>query len=477
MKIWLTLGMDGLIEAVVRIRLAHPTLNSAQTHEHIIADQKWTQIPLSEVRKACSKAIKQGLIQPTQLLPAAAAVLAAPPITSKKASHELFDAAATGDTVLLKKALRQGADPNHFDGSRMEKHTRECNRVMCQRAGAKPTKELLQRRPMPSPCTPLAIAALRSWDACVTLLIKSRAVVDLPADPSGPTALLFASLAGSTRCLQLLIQAAAALHCTSTETPGGFSPLSAACSGGHAGCVNALLMAGADTNERDVAGIMYRRGATPLLNTCDWKQYAFDDDGQLDQTSASRGGYDEREHCARLLIRAGASVNARDQDSEGRGTPLHWAASYGHVGIVKLLLEAGASTNKVCDQGQTPLGRAVGALWNPWDNEHMRDERVEACIELLKPLTATCAHCGSSDGPLSPPLDELFPLDPLTGSRHPIDGLEDLPDPTDFRLLECKCKEVFYCCRDHQKAHWPTHKQQCPVRRQSKGVQGVAGTA
>ena len=38
--------------------------------------------------------------------------------------------------------------------------------------------------------------------------------------------------------------------------------------------------------------------------------------------------------------------------------PLHWAASYGHVDCVKLLIEAGANVSVVSDQGVTPLDLA-----------------------------------------------------------------------------------------------------------------------
>ncbi len=75
-----------------------------------------------------------------------------------------------------------------------------------------------------------------------------------------------------------------------------------------------------------------------------------------------------------LLLGAGASVDARDDKG---WTPLHWAATYGHVDLARILVTAGADPNiKVKDlqailpqrrlrhgyggPGQTPLHLAIG---------------------------------------------------------------------------------------------------------------------
>ena len=54
---------------------------------------------------------------------------------------------------------------------------------------------------------------------------------------------------------------------------------------------------------------------------------------------------------ARLLIGAGADVNALDQ----MGTALHRAARYGHDRIIALLLDAGADPSAVDHEGRTAL--------------------------------------------------------------------------------------------------------------------------
>lgn len=61
---------------------------------------------------------------------------------------------------------------------------------------------------------------------------------------------------------------------------------------------------------------------------------------------------------AKMLIAAGARVNAGDKDKE---TALHLAASGGGAGMVEVLLQAGADVNARDDEGLTPLHSA--AAW------------------------------------------------------------------------------------------------------------------
>jgi hypothetical protein len=72
--------------------------------------------------------------------------------------------------------------------------------------------------------------------------------------------------------------------------------------------------------------------------------------------------------CVRLLIEAGANVNAQ---TCGQGTALHCSAEEGYTEIVALLLKANADPNIKDSKGKTPLDFAV------WNN-HME------VIDLLK---------------------------------------------------------------------------------------------
>ena len=60
--------------------------------------------------------------------------------------------------------------------------------------------------------------------------------------------------------------------------------------------------------------------------------------------------------CMRILLDVGkANVNAKDN---GSNTPLHLAASRGHIEAVTLLIERGAEINPINNNNQTPLDSA-----------------------------------------------------------------------------------------------------------------------
>jgi len=65
-------------------------------------------------------------------------------------------------------------------------------------------------------------------------------------------------------------------------------------------------------------------------------------------TAATRG----RANVAEVLLEAGADVNARDEYGL---TPLHSAAAWGHVELTRMLLGAGADANAGDSRKQTPL--------------------------------------------------------------------------------------------------------------------------
>jgi ankyrin repeat protein len=59
----------------------------------------------------------------------------------------------------------------------------------------------------------------------------------------------------------------------------------------------------------------------------------------------------------KFLISKGADIN------KGPETPLHQAVSWWELDMAKLLLEAGADVNARDEQGNTPLQRAVDEGW------------------------------------------------------------------------------------------------------------------
>jgi len=81
---------------------------------------------------------------------------------------------------------------------------------------------------------------------------------------------------------------------------------------------------------------------------------------------------------AKVLLAAGAKVNATDKDHE---TALHSAAAEGGTGVAKVLLAAGANVNARDEEGLTPLHSA--AAWGH--------------LELTRLLLASGADVNASD--------------------------------------------------------------------------------
>ncbi len=76
---------------------------------------------------------------------------------------------------------------------------------------------------------------------------------------------------------------------------------------------------------------------------------------------------DGRARAAGLLLARGAAIEAKDRVHGS--TPLGFAAYYGHIALVRGLLEAGADTSFVNPYGLTPLQIAEGGV----RGEHIAD--------------------------------------------------------------------------------------------------------
>ena len=155
-------------------------------------------------------------------------------------------------------------------------------------------------------------------DQCVRLLLEGGANVEQPIN-NGCTSLHIAAQGGHHACLQLLIQANAAIGTEASQN-------------GHAECVRLLLDAGAGaTVDRDGDGA----GTTALF-------------------MASQGGF---ERCVELLLGARASAALAGADGS---TPLHAASEKGSLACVRLLLAArGNPRAQMVRKGETPLSFAA----------------------------------------------------------------------------------------------------------------------
>lgn len=170
----------------------------------------------------------------------------------------------------------------------------------------------------------LYYAAWAGQREAVEYLLSKGARMDVLG--AGFTALRFAARGGNCAVVQLLLQRGAAVD--SVLTYDGTTPLFSAVREGQSAATELLLKHGADANARNI-----REGQTVLHG-------------------ATRLGCNK---CVEALLAHGADPNAL---SEGGATPLHYAAASGRKEAARLLLEAGAQINARCN-GMTPLGWAV----------------------------------------------------------------------------------------------------------------------
>ena len=103
------------------------------------------------------------------------------------------------------------------------------------------------------------------------------------------------------------------------------------------------------------------KGRTPLHVVCDWPGY-----------------FPNGPHIARLLIDAGADVNALTDVDHGE-TPLHWTASSDDVDVAAVLIDAGADLEVPHGSIGSPLDNAIGyCCWHVARLLVARGARVDA---------------------------------------------------------------------------------------------------
>ena len=171
----------------------------------------------------------------------------------------------------------------------------------------------------------LADAEKKFDKATVRELLQKHADVNVPA-VDGSTALHWAAYWDDLETARLLVSAGAGVN---TANRYGVTALSLAATNGNASMIGLLLDAKADPN------LALPEGETPLM------------------TAARTGQAD----ALKALLTHGADVRAKE-DGHGQ-TALMWAAAEGNVAAAQMLIEFGADLHAVSKGGFTPLLFAV----------------------------------------------------------------------------------------------------------------------
>lgn len=208
-------------------------------------------------------------------------------------SPPIFAAAGKGNLELVKLLLEHNANPAAFS---------------TQHAG----------------CCGLHIAAEKNYVDVVEVLLDARVDVNIRSEKQKLTPLISAACCGSLEAVKLLIRAGADIDAQSST---GNTALMLAIDRGKIEVAVALIEAGANLE------IKGQKGWTALHN-------------------AASGGDKGYKEVAEALLKAGASVDAL---SETMLTPLHEAAGKSLVDLVKLLVDAGANVNARDKFSNTPL--------------------------------------------------------------------------------------------------------------------------
>jgi len=224
---------------------------------------------------------------------------ARPNIQASDGRTALMAAAYVRSTAVAKLLLEAGADANLFD-----------------RDGV----------------TALFLSARSGNSDLTNLLLEEKSIVDRRAK-NGWTALMYAAQGGSAEIVERLIQAGASVE---TADVYGQTPLIVAA---HSPSVlRILLKQNAEVNHRDADG------ETALIRAA------------ADDQSLGPGNL----QAISLLLAHGADADVDAQDNEGR-TALMRACAYDDPGIVRLLLDHGASPQTKDRQGRTSLSIAISA--------------------------------------------------------------------------------------------------------------------
>ena len=202
---------------------------------------------------------------------------------------------------------------------------------------------------------PLQLAAMNGNAAMLDKLMKAGADPNAPLTQFGDTAVMMAARTGRADALKVLLEAGARVN--EKEKWGGTTALMWAVSERHPEAVKLLLDNGADVRARSnfvpAANGRGFEGRTPVADDPARKVEEFASGWLTPLMLAAREGDLDS---ARLLLAAGADVNATAGDGKGA---LSLAIFNGNYDLASHLVDAKADVNNVDAQRFTPLFWAV----------------------------------------------------------------------------------------------------------------------
>jgi ankyrin repeat protein len=205
------------------------------------------------------------------------------------------------------------------------------------------------------PEDPLVNAAFKDDLDLVRQLILTTPDVNVRDKATNQTALAYAIENGNRELVRTLLGAGADINARSRD---GRTPLMSLNGKANLDLVRDLLRAGADVNARD------QRGETPLLNAATSSSLAaiqelvsygagMDAKNNTGTTVLMRAAENnDYPQVAKLLLKFGVDVNARDENQE---TALLIAARWGSDSTVKALIDARADVNAKDGEGKTAI--------------------------------------------------------------------------------------------------------------------------